>query len=82
MHFVGLFFVFITENARSKKQNTLMKAAPLCPFSSSKIMRYVSKTFSDCRKMLMRLPVDRFELGIFIAGTALRISEATKYESM
>jgi hypothetical protein len=45
-------------------------------------MQYGSKTFSGCRKISMRLPIDGYEWDIFIAGANLRISETAKYESV
>jgi hypothetical protein len=54
---------------------TLMEAAPLCPFSSSKI-----EDLFTVRKNFMRLSIDWPEGGIFIAGETLRISGTAKYE--
>jgi hypothetical protein len=45
-------------------------------------MQYGSKTFSGCRKISMRLPIDGSGWDIFIAGAALRISESANYESV
>ena len=44
-------------------------------------MRYVSKTFPGCRKILMRQSIDWSELVFFLEAT-LRISETAMYESV
>jgi len=52
VHFVGLFFVFIIENARSKKQNS-QTASSVASLSLEEVCHKVSSSY-DGRTLLLR----------------------------
>ena len=67
MHFVGLFFVFIIENARSKKQNKKKKKGKsypklrpfLCRTVTTYYFHYNPPTFISCSSPWIYIVTDR-----------------------